>query len=49
MPIDPSAKKNNHWNLLTWSLIALFSILGWFVVGQRSALRVILIATLSLA
>jgi hypothetical protein len=49
MPTDPSIKKNNHWNLLTWSLIAACSILGWISIGQRSVSRLILIATLSLA
>jgi hypothetical protein len=49
MPTDPSTKKNNHWNFITWSLIAVFSILGWLFIGQQSVSRVILIATLSLA
>lgn len=49
MPTDPSTKKNNHWNLLTWSVIAVLSIIGWIFVDERSISRLILIPTLSLA
>jgi len=40
---------NDHWNLWTWSLIAVASIYAWHIVGQGSVLRLILIAALSLA
>jgi len=42
-------KTNDHWNLWTWSLIALASMYAWHVVGQASVLRLILIAALSLS
>lgn len=46
---SPTERTRHHWGIFTWTLIGTASVYAWIFVGQRSQLRIVLVAGVSLS